>query len=229
LLEGDTYMRQNGFKFAGLLRPTRFKFAVLLAAAAIGGSAALPGIYNLHSRPPGAHWTAEQAARRMLVLCDAYKGPCAMDVMPTYYGDIWVSMPQHLCRRNVWVGFVHVDGQILELVVNERTGNLVFVLNGDEVAATVTTQPSAPVETPAQAARLSMVAVGKLQMIPRDARVALVGVPAVNEVVHVWQVTWQVWDKPMAATYQVKVLLQQHDGRLMVASNAHEQALYSTR
>jgi hypothetical protein len=230
LLEGDTYVRQNGFKFAGLLRPTRFKLAVLLAAALIGGSAGLPGIHTLLSRPPGAHWTAEQATRRMLMLCDAYKGPCAMDEMPTYYGDIWVSIPQHLCRRSVWVGFVHVDGQLLELIVNERTGNLVYIFHGGEAEATTDgPRMNARVETPAQAARLSMLAVRKLQMIPRDARVALAGVPAVDTKAKAWQVTWQVWQEPMTAPYPVKVVLQQHDGRLMVATNVREQSVYSTR
>jgi hypothetical protein len=230
MLGGDTDVRLNVFGFAGLLLTTRFKLAVLFAAAAAGGIVCLSRIHDLVVRPPGAHWPAEQAGRRMLVLCDAYKGPCTLEDLPIYFGDLWVATPQPLCRHNVWVGFVHVDGQMLRLIMNEKTGNIVYVLNGGDMARTVV-RPNvhAVIENPAQAMRLSMHTVRSLQMIPQNADVALVGIPAMITREKAWHVTWQVWDKPMTAAYHVTVVLQQQDGRLMEATNGREETLISKR
>jgi hypothetical protein len=228
VLGGDTDVRLNVFKFAGLLRPTRFKSAVLLAAATVAGSVCLPRIHGVHARPKSARWTAEQVGRRMLALCDAYKGRCTLEGLPSYYGDAWMPTSKRLRHRSYWVGFVHADGQMLELVLNDKTGNLGNVLNGGEMATAADgLQVNGGIKTPAQAARLSMHLVRTLQMIPRKADVALVGIPSVIHREKAWQVTWRVWDKPMAAAYLVKVALRQHDGHLMDAANVQEEALCS--
>jgi hypothetical protein len=223
-------MRQNVFNFTGLLRPTHFKSAILWSAAALGATAGLSGIHGVHARQQGAHWTAEQAGRRMLALCDNYKGRCTLEGLPSYYGDAWLPISKRFCRRNIWVGFVHADGQMLDLVLNEKTGNLVYVLNGDKMATAADgRQINASVKTPAQAARLSMHVERALQMFPRKAEVALLRITAPNTREKAWHVIWQVWDKPRAVAYQIKVVLQQHDGRLIEATNSQEQALISTR
>ncbi len=190
---------------------------VALAAASL-----VPGAnYNL-ARPHGARMSPEDAARRFLQLGCAFDSPCAI-VIPPYYQvrELPFASAAGFHRRRIWQGTVQANGKLLNLVMNDNTGNLMYAFSpgprpeGDVVA---------PIETPVGAARTSLAAAQRLQMIPKGAEVALEGDPERYRRSDGWRVAWRVRRTPGASPFLLRVQVTGQDGRIMSAANAHELA-----
>jgi hypothetical protein len=120
-----------------------------------------------------------------------------------------------------------VNGQLLDMVMNDDTGNLMCVFGAGRSrerlqSATVT----APIETPTQAARLSVRTARRLQMIPDGAEAALKETPTMSSFNKSWRISWWVRNSRKDAPYLLTIVLRGADGRLDAASSGRELSDY---
>lgn len=221
-------MRQVCVKTTPVLGPILVGAVSIAIAAIVMMASALPRFQTSMSRPPGARRSADEAAKRFLALGSAYQQPCALIVAPSYRNrDLPLVSPAGFHRRHVWQGAIAVNGQILDLVMNDNTGNLMCVFDAGKARGRA--EPAAvtvPIVSPAQAARVSVQAARRFQMIPDGAETALKETPTRSRFSDRWHVSWWVRDSRKATPHLLTIVLRGVDGRLDAAANGRELADY---
>jgi hypothetical protein len=123
----------------------------------------------------------------------------------------------------VWQGTVNAGGQLLELVLNDRTGRIMCAVNlGDAISPAESGRIGAPIDTPGQAATVSLNAARKLLSIPNASEIALAKRPHRLPQDSYWTIAWNVRNTQDAKTYPVNVILNREDGRLVSIANGEE-------
>ena len=217
-------MRQVESTNRKLLSSTRTLAVCVAAIAAISGGQVIPRAYAYLARPEGAQRTPEQVARLMLRLGNTYQGPSAVSVYPSFRDRV---IPRASTRgqihRKVWQGTINVSGQLLEIVLNDKSGRLMCAFNTGEPATEVDCgRIVAPIDTANQAANISIEAVRRLLSVAPHALAALDGKPRCISQNSYWRVAWKVRNGPGSQAYPLVVFLSRKDGRLISIANGEE-------
>ncbi len=193
-------MRQVVLSLLSLLRPSRRKGFCLVVLVLLFATFGPPQAVRFLARPRGAQRTSDEAARRMLELAKAYQGPSTL-LSRVSYRDSEYPLPSRpgLLHRRSWTAAVQANDQILDLILNDKSGNLVSVFDTGRAIA-------------AQAAKVSFQAARNLQLIPVNAEAALAGVPESRADNHVWHVDCRVRDTPASTEYQVVMTVKRKNG-----------------
>ena len=109
--------------------------------------------------------------------------------------------------------------QLLTLVMNDKTGDLIYAFNTTDCPA-VSSLGGVPVNTPVQAARLSIQFAMRLQMVPPRSEIALAVEPSRARLGDTWRVRWRVRAAEGASPYAVTIVLNRYDGHLLSLANS---------
>jgi hypothetical protein len=213
--------------FPRLVNPIKLLAYGSVAVALLLGGLAAPRAIRMLAKPRGARYSPAQVAARMLAAANAYESPASLATIPEFH-DGFAPLPQPGApsHRRVWQADIHANGQLIDLIVNDKDGNVMAAFNVGNAASTSSkSSPTAPVLTAAQAARLSLNVARRLAIIPAGAQAALAVRPEDHGSNERWYVTWRVRNSPTAPEYPVVVTLRQRDGRLLAAANGAERLL----
>jgi hypothetical protein len=195
---------------------------VLLCLPLIGARYA----YVLHAasaRPQNARMRPMDVARRAVQLSSTLGGTGRLTAPPVYVEERIRYHRRIPALRSLWQTHCLVNGRRFDLIFNDATGDLAYVL-GYEQAERDTPEPRllASIDSPGAAIEASLQRLHDLQMLPPGTRIRLDGSPRKVRIGYAWEVVWQALRPGSPHPTTIEVVLDRRGGAPLKVADSYQ-------
>ncbi len=208
---------------------TSMKFPLIPMAVVVAMVLGIAGFLHGRFVDPHAnrtHFSARQIEQRANAICTAACGESDGTPM-LHYEDQTIGAPQNGRHRHTWTATCHVNGRVITIMFNDKTGNVASVFSFRDQSDAAQIMERHCLSTKQDALQMSVHWLRALNMTPTGTRIELESIVTPEARRENWSIRWRVANPGVHDLQPVLISLNQQTGFPTVIANKFEITQYA--
>jgi hypothetical protein len=163
-------------------------------------------------RPPHAKQRYETVHDRAAKICTAIGTECQLDPHPIFIERRTRCFPGDTVPLRLWKFMCLVDGRVTWLMLNDDSAGLTYLIAERNHLEDHTNAVTGGLKTRAEAAEAGFQRLKQMKLLGHGSLIALRGIPHINPLGNVWEMTWSVKRDAKSEPYMIRMELDRAKG-----------------